>query len=184
VARCEGGELAEECQMSYTNTLAVHPREHDFVVCGGLDVHISENGGKRWRRATRWEEEPDHPKYAHGDHHALAILPDGTIFDGNDGGVSVSENRGVRWRTRVSGMVTTMFYDLDVAPTDSQCIVGGTQDNGTLLRDANDLPGHFHRVIPGDGAWACTIQPMRRTSSAPITRFTFSGISGKAAEDG
>jgi photosystem II stability/assembly factor-like uncharacterized protein len=149
----KGGELADESQMSYTNTIAVHPVNPDFVVCGGLDLHISVEGEKRWRRATRWDEDADHPKYAHGDHHALAILPDGTIFDGNDGGIAVSTDGGGRWRTRVSGMVTTMFYDLDVAPTDSECMAGGTQDNGTVLRDRHDPRGVFHRVIPGDGAW-------------------------------
>ncbi len=153
--RIDHGPLfREESQMSYTNTIAVHPRNRDFVVCGGLDLLISEDSGKQWRRATRWDEDPPAgPRYAHGDHHALAILPNGWIIDGNDGGIAVSQDAGKSWEMRNQGMNTTMFYDIDVAPTNSNCMGGGTQDNGTLLRDTTDKPGQFRKVIHGDGAW-------------------------------
>ena len=147
------GSLRQEQQLNYTNVIAVHPTNPDFVVIGGLDVHISEDGGRHWRRATQWNAECGTPRHAHGDHHALAILPNGHIFDGNDGGVFASEDGGRTWEARVAGMATTMFYDLDVAPTNSNCFGGGAQDNGTLIHEAADPPGFFKCAIPGDGGW-------------------------------
>lgn len=150
-----GGAAAfqTERQMGYNNVVAVHPRNPDFVVCGGMDLRISADGGKHWRRATRWDEGPRAPRYAHSDHHALAILANGWIIDGNDGGVSVSKDGGKSWETRIKGMNTTMFYDVDMAPTNSDCFGGGTQDNGTVLRNSSDKKGQFRKVLPGDGGW-------------------------------
>ena len=145
--------LRYELQMFYTNTVAVHPLNPEFVAVGGLDIHISEDGGRRWRRSSHWDADFGQPHHAHADHHALLILPNGHIIDGNDGGVAVSEDHGRTWHARIDGMCTTMFYDVDVAPTNVECFGGGSQDNGTLLHHAGDPVGSFRREIPGDGAW-------------------------------
>ncbi len=143
----------QEFQMSYTNTIAVHPRNRDFVVCGGLDLTITEDSGKTWRRATRWDAGDGSRRHVHGDHHALLFLTNSVIVSGNDGGVAVSQDAGKTWETRVRGMNTAMFYNIDVAATDSGCFGGGTQDNGTIIRSSSDKPGEFRKVIAGDGAW-------------------------------
>jgi len=148
-----GKQFEGEQQTSYTNCIAVHPEDPDFVVAGGLDVHVSGDGGSRWRHATDDSADPGGPKSVHGDHHALLVLKDGTIITACDGGVYVSANRGKSWKPRILGMQTTMFYAMNVAPTNSNCMGGGCQDNGTLVRDDRDKPGHFRKVIDGDGAW-------------------------------
>jgi hypothetical protein len=142
--------------MSYTNTIAVHPRDRDFVVCGGFELTLTEDGGKTWRRATKFDEDRGKkpgPRYVHEDHHALAILPNGWIVDGNDGGMAVSEDRGKTWEMRVQGMNTTQFYQVDVAPSNSDFLGGGAQDSGTLLRAGSDVAGHFRRAEFGDGSF-------------------------------
>ena len=110
------------------------------------------------------------PRYVHRDHHALVIpnVPDSKdilIYDGNDSGVSVSEDGGDTWDDRSRGLGTTMFYDVDVAQGDSKgrIIAGGTQDNGTLMTksarlpaaegEASDQPADFDPELGGDGGW-------------------------------
>ncbi len=148
-----GRHFEDETQSSYTNCVAVHPEDPEFVVAGGLDLYVSANGGKTWRHATSDSAPPGRPNAVHGDHHALLVLKDGTIVTGSDGGVYVSSDRGKSWKPRVLGMQTTMFYAMDVAATNPNCMGGGCQDAGTLVRDNRDKPGHFRNVIGGDGAW-------------------------------
>jgi photosystem II stability/assembly factor-like uncharacterized protein len=148
-----GRHFRSEQQASYTNCIAVHPEDPEFVVAGGLDVHVSRNGGKTWVHASDGGALPGTPRAVHDDQHALVILKDGTIVAGSDGGVYVSPNGGKTWSPRLRGMQTTMFYALDVAATNPNAMGGGCQDNGTLVRDDRDAPGHFRNVIGGDGIW-------------------------------
>jgi photosystem II stability/assembly factor-like uncharacterized protein len=153
-----------ESQLSYNNTIAVHPANPDFVVCGAVDLHLTRNGGKKWTRVTTGERgsggEPFPPNYVHSDHHAIVIDADGRIFSGNDGGVALSVDGGRSWMDRSNGMVTTMFYAADVAQSNSHVFGGGTQDNGTLIAGVPSNTGEptppereFTRVLSSDGGW-------------------------------
>ncbi len=87
------GNIASEyeVQMTYNNAIAVHPTNSDHVLCGGVDLHLSEDGGKTWRLVTRWEQDRGKPDYAHADHHAI-LMPaakPGRVYDMNDGGMDV-----------------------------------------------------------------------------------------------
>jgi photosystem II stability/assembly factor-like uncharacterized protein len=149
-----GSHFAEEGQISYGNTIAVHPTDPNFVICGGVDLHLSRNGGKTWRQATFWDSDRGKPDYAHADHHALlmpAAVP-GRIYDANDGGMDVSEDTGSTWANRSNGLAVTMFYDLDVAQTNGLIFGGGAQDNGTLVT-TNGAAGGFFELLGGDGGW-------------------------------
>src|SRR6202035_1921300 len=70
-----GRHFAAERQMSYGNVIAVHPRDPGFVICGGIDLHLSENDSKSWIQMTDDAMRRGDPWYAHADHHALAIRP-------------------------------------------------------------------------------------------------------------
>lgn len=143
-----------EDQMSYGLTIVVHPQIPHHVLCGGVDLHLSINGGATWRKVTRWDAERGTPGYAHADHHALlmpAAIP-GRVFDANDGGMDVSEDGGVNWVNRSNGLACTMFYDLEVAQSDPGTYGGGAQDNGTLLTQNSQASG-FGEISGGDGGW-------------------------------
>src|SRR5439155_21319629 len=61
---------------------------------------------------------------------------------------------GETWHDRSAGMVTTMFYDVDVPPSNSSILGGGAQDAGTLFTGVDGkAPGEFTRVLSGDGGW-------------------------------
>ena len=62
----------------------------------------------------------------------------GLVYDANDGGLDVSEDGGRKWNNRSEGLAITMFYDLDVAPSDGRFFGGGAQDNGTVITKTGD----------------------------------------------
>ena len=132
-----GAHFADEGQMFYGNTIVVHPTNPLHVLCGGVDLHLTTNGGTSWRRATEWDADRGRPEYAHADHHAL-VMPaarPGLVYDANDGGLDASLDGGARWENRSNGLATNMFYDLDVAQSDGRIFGGGAQDNGTLVTE-------------------------------------------------
>ena len=146
------GRYPTERQMSYNNTIAVHPHRPDSMVWGGMKLYRTDDGGSNWCRITNTERGTK--DYVHGDHHALLWPEDNLIVSGNDGGVSVTRDGGSTWVERSHGMVTTMFYNLDVAASDGTIFGGGTQDNGTLIAGvAGCKPGEMFPAISGDGSW-------------------------------
>jgi photosystem II stability/assembly factor-like uncharacterized protein len=142
----------DESQLAYANCISVHPRNPDFVICGGVNLHRTTDGGCTWLQITDWYAPFEDPTYAHSDHHALAFGTDGRVYDANDGGVAVSDDGGTTWATRSNGLEVTMFYDVDVSPVDARCYGGGSQDNGTVVTETGS-PDDFKRVLGGDGGW-------------------------------
>ena len=147
-----GGRFPTERQMDYNNAIVVHPHRPDSVIWGGMKLHRTDNAGRNWRTIT--SKQHGARNYVHDDHHALLWPDDEMILSGNDGGVSISRDGGRTWQERSHRMVTTMFYDLDLAPTNGKIFGGGTQDNGTLIAGVDGTSdGDFVSAIGGDGAW-------------------------------
>lgn len=149
-----GTHFAKERQINYNNTVAVHPQNPNHVICGGVDLHLSTDGGKNWERVTRWNAFVGEPNYAHSDHHCLLMPPTkaGRIYDANDGGLDISEDGGRNWINRSNGLAVTMYYDLDVAQSDERVFGGGAQDNGTLITTTGGSNDHYE-LLGGDGGW-------------------------------
>jgi photosystem II stability/assembly factor-like uncharacterized protein len=146
--------FADEGQMSYGNTIAVHPTNPNHVLCGGVDLHLTTNGGTSWQLASHWDAPRGGPAYAHADHHQLlmpAAAP-GRVYSANDGGLDVSEDGGKHWANRSKGLAVTMYYDVDVAQTDVRLFGGGAQDNGTLITTTGASDDAFE-LLGGDGGW-------------------------------
>jgi photosystem II stability/assembly factor-like uncharacterized protein len=148
-----GRHFSHERQIFHNCTISVHPHHPEFVICGGVELHLTRNGGASWVRATDRHAPQHGHHYVHGDHHAVVFAGGDLIYDANDGGIAVSVDAGKTWSSRGAGMVNTMFYAIDVAPTNSDCFGGGAQDNGTLVTGINEEVGNFRRVLNGDGAW-------------------------------
>lgn len=159
-----------EGQHGYNNTIAVHPTDPGFVVCGITNLHRTRNGGGKWEPISTGKRgeiagTPRPRNLVHADQHAILILdkgPNPLLIAGHDGGVSVSENGGDDWEDRSTGMVTTMFYDIDVAPSNSRVFGGGAQDTGSVisgvlpdgsLATEDSDPTQYIRVLPSDGSF-------------------------------
>ena len=53
-----GDHFENEEQLSYGNTIVVHPTNPEIVICGGVDLHRTTDGGTTWRKITRWDRSP------------------------------------------------------------------------------------------------------------------------------
>jgi hypothetical protein len=87
----------------------------------------------------------------HVDQHALVRDERGRVWLGNDGGVYRSGDRGGTWVSLNRGLRITQFNNGAAALPDGS-LLGGTQDNGTLLREADGWTG----VLGADGGAAVT----------------------------
>ena len=149
-----GNHFRSEGQISYGNTIAVHPTKPNHVLCGGVDLHLSTDGGRNWTQVTKWDARRGTARYAHADHHCLLMPPaaPGRVYDPNDGGMDFSEDGGLNWKNRSSGLAVTMYYDADAAQSDERTFGGGAQDNGTLITTTGRADDHFE-ILGGDGGW-------------------------------
>ena len=72
-----------------------------------------------------------------------------TLYTGNDGGIYKSTDSGSTW-TSLNGPTfsATQFESIAYHPSDRQFMIGGTQDNGTLMKRAD---GTWLEADGGDG---------------------------------
>lgn len=169
-----GNHFAAEGQMSYGNAIAVHPTDPNQVICGGVDLHLTSNGGTSWQVVSHWDAQRDTPSYAHADHHLLlmpAAAP-GRVYSANDGGLDMSGDGGRHWTNRSRGLAVTMYYDMDVAQTDVRLFGGGAQDNGTLVTTTG-APDDAFELLGGDGGWM-VVDP--REAGHIYASFQFGGM--------
>jgi photosystem II stability/assembly factor-like uncharacterized protein len=124
----------------YDNIIWVDPTSADIVVVGGIDLWRSIDSGRNFTRISNWRNSPQTP---HADHHAIVESPqfNGTtnkvVFFGNDGGIyrandvyAASTTAG--WTELNNNLGITQFYG-GAGNATSGRIIGGTQDNSTLV---------------------------------------------------
>lgn len=130
-------------QCWYDMVLSVDPRDPDTLYAGGL--WLWRYDGATWTRLLP----------GHVDQHAITWAGR-TLISGNDGGVFSSKNRGGTWKSHNKGLTLTQFYHGAMHPTSFGTVLGGSQDNGTAVRDARvarQAPGAtWRRIFGGDGA--------------------------------
>ena len=134
---------------------------YNEIVCDPLDVgrvyvfdtflHVSEDGGKTFKRVPR--------QHRHVDDHALWIDPHDNdyLLVGCDGGVYESFDRGANWDFKPN-LPVTQFYRVSVDNSlPFYYVYGGTQDNNTLggpsrTRDRIGIANeHWFVTVGGDG---------------------------------
>lgn len=153
----------------YDNTIAVmpYPRDtnylNDVIICGGIDIWRSTNGGGSFTKISRWSS---WPTSAHADQHVIVPHPryNGTtnrqVYFGNDGGVwrannvlSVSQLSG--WTNLNTSLGITQFYGASRNDS-SGILVGGTQDNGTLRDTDSSGFNSWTRPSGADGGFTAS----------------------------
>jgi photosystem II stability/assembly factor-like uncharacterized protein len=134
----------------------------------------SDDGGVNWASISQGNGSG---ASLHTDDHAYAFGSDGSVYDGNDGGIWRSDDRGTSWTTMNTNIVITQFQGVALHPN-SNIVLGGTQDNGTNLRNAavTAPPDWFHADF-GDGGMAVIDQatPQRMFHTYFNQAFNFMG---------
>ncbi len=127
----------------YDNEIGVHPTDPDRILCGGVGLYLSLNGGESFQPRTG----------IHVDHHAIAFSPSSpdVCYNGNDGGLYVSGNGGISFTSLNANLPITQFYELGISLPRPDMVMGGTQDNGSNRRPGSD--GIWEHETGGDGAY-------------------------------
>jgi photosystem II stability/assembly factor-like uncharacterized protein len=124
----------------YLCTSAIAPASPSTILVGGLELRRTTNAGGSWSTVTP----------PHVDIHALEFDAAGRLLCGDDGGIHRSSNFGTSWQAINGNLGLVQFYaGISLDPSDPTVVYGGSQDNGTLMRDA----GGWVTVLGGDGGY-------------------------------
>jgi hypothetical protein len=179
-----GGEVGDyDSQSSYNMVLEVHPQNGDIVFLGGTNLYRSTDGfstnlNTAWiggyDTANNIKILPNH----FVDQHALAFYPSNPnkMLSSNDGGVFITEDN-IRampsWLSLNNGFVTTQFYTLGLDEFGARgAVMGGLQDNGTLIANKPIDLSSWVSLLSGDGGYSA----ITRNSSFYFGSFQFGKI--------
>ncbi|MGQ0648668.1 MAG: dockerin type I domain-containing protein [Gemmatimonadaceae bacterium] len=132
-------------QSEYNLVIGVDPDDENRVIIGGVRLFRSRDGGVNFQQIAA---------NVHSDWHALSFDPQDPrrIVTGCDGGIFTSTNGGDSWRSLNSGITATQFYPgIAVHPSNPGIVIGGTQDNGSMMSNGALF---WAGISYGDGGWA------------------------------
>ncbi len=137
----------------YYGQIRVDPSDANNLYMMGVPAYKSDDGGRTWR--------PDLARSLHVDHHALEVDPNNPrrLWLGNDGGLSVSNDRGASWDW-FQNLPIAQFYAVGLDNSHPYRIYGGTQDNGTWGGPSYNPdrgvvgPDDWFKIGGGDGFYA------------------------------
>lgn len=117
----------------YCGQVRVNPKDPNDIVTLGVIALRSKDGGRTWREIARGN---------HVDHHAWWFNPSNPdhMLNGNDGGLYVSYDGGDNW-LHINNMPVGQFTTIAVDNKRPYNVMGGTQDNGTIMGPSNARPG-------------------------------------------
>jgi hypothetical protein len=156
----------------YDNLLSVSPTDENFVIWGGIDLYRSTTGGTGFTKFSAWQYQSlTGATSAHADHHIAVPHPNfngttnRTFFFANDGGIYRADDVTTAgnnppsmtngWVELNNNFAVTQFYGGAGHPPTGR-IVGGTQDNGTLLFNPASASAseNWTRPFGGDGGFS------------------------------
>lgn len=159
-------------QWGYDLVIKVKPDDPDVVILGAVTLYRSKDGFKTnnadWIGGTCPFDNCDYdyryPNH-HSDLHCINFLPSNpnVLFTGSDGGVHKTLDdlaETVDWISLNNGYFTTQFYTIaiDHSGQKPDYIIGGLQDNGTLMTSTQNVLEPWSNPSRGDGFY-CQIPP-------------------------
>ena len=135
----------------YYADLRVDPKNENRVYSLHSIITYSEDGGESFETLVPYAG-------VHPDHHAMWIHPEdpSLMYDGNDGGLYVSRDRGVNW-SFVENLPLGQFYHISVDNQIPYNVYGGMQDNGSwrgpsaVWRTGGIRNAFWQEIAFGDG---------------------------------
>lgn len=157
-------------QSSYDLYIAVSPTDTNLVFLGGTNIYRSSNGWSTpaydwiggYQCDTAKISNYVYPHH-HPDQHKMVFYPSNAkrVLTGDDGGIQRTEDITdftVSWTSMNNWYNTGQFYTCAIEPgnTNSEIIIGGLQDNGTLFTPSIDYRKAWKSIMYGDGSY-CAI---------------------------
>jgi PKD repeat protein len=109
------------------------------MIGGGLNHYRSANGGRSWTQKGVWTNGNAAVPTVHADTQDVTFSPVNTsnAFVANDGGMYIWNENTQAFTERTNGLIISMYYDAKASQRTPYTIIGGTQDNGGRLMNAN-----------------------------------------------
>ncbi|MBI4475532.1 MAG: glycosyl hydrolase [Acidobacteria bacterium] len=134
----------------YFSQVRIDPNDPEIVFLGGVDLHLSLDGGKTVNTAAASK--------IHSDHHAIWINPANShhVLIGNDGGLAVSYDQSKTW-VFLPNLPVGLFYHVGYDMATPYNVCGGMQDNydwcgPSAVRGSAGIAGyHWATIQGGDG---------------------------------
>jgi photosystem II stability/assembly factor-like uncharacterized protein len=134
----------------YFSQVRIDPNDPDVLFLGGVDLHLSTDGGKTVNTAAA--------SRIHSDHHAIWIDPlnSNHVLIGNDGGLAVSYDASKTWNF-LPNLPVGLFYHVSFDMAIPYNVCGGMQDNydwcgpSAVRGNAGIANHHWATVQGGDG---------------------------------
>ncbi|MCF8464709.1 MAG: T9SS type A sorting domain-containing protein [Flavobacteriales bacterium] len=168
-------------QSWYDLAIACNPVNSSDIYVGGINIWRSvlkaEPGS--FVNITQWKENlSSTTSYCHADVHDLVFSPyDNALFACTDGGLYRSTDQGNSFTKLSVGMNIMQFYNIASHESSPNRIIGGTQDNGTNLKNTNSTTW---KHVSGADASSCAFSP-----SDPTTFYgTKNGIVFRSTDNG
>ena len=146
--------------------IRVDPKDENEVYAFGVSKGISRDGGKTWKI---WNATDTTSDWTHGDNHAMWFdeeNPD-RIVVGNDGGITLTYNGGVKWKNFFDIIPTTQFYTVSYDMKTPFNVFGAVQDEGTMSGNEVNVFGKVPdttlrpwRMAPGGEGTQIQIDPV------------------------
>lgn len=170
-----GSNLLANGQGDYDNIIWVNPIDENQIITGGIDLFRSTNGGGTFTKISDWQHQPFYGAgdSVHADQHMIVEHPqfnntsNKIVFFGNDGGIYKNNDVSTAdihtgWTELNNNLGITQFYGAAGNPT-TGTIIGGTQDNGSLLYTLPPAPK------AGRSPTAAMAAGLLQTPAIPIT---------------
>jgi len=174
-AIADGGGLLDPLadQGTWDNVIAVDPSRKDRIFFAGVSFWLWDGGGDfdgqgQWNQAATSNSSATNKRYLHVDHHEIVFNMDAEppkMYIGNDGGLfrtrgDFRKQQKPFYEEINTGYNVTQFYAMDASARGD--VIGGTQDNNTIIRQRNSLTGKsYEQMIGGDGFY-CEISRLRK----------------------
>ena len=136
--------------------IRVDPSDPETIYIMGLSLHVSNDGGKKFRSL----------RGMHGDHHALWIDPKDPnhLINGNDGGANSSTDGGKTWKLFIKGLPMVQFFNLNYDMGEPFRVYGSIQVHGSRraivdLSDRANIPAQDWVGAPGGEGSSHFIDP-------------------------
>lgn len=142
-------------QAWYDLAFAASPTALNELYVGCLNVWKTTDAGAtnaNWTMLNDWRAY--NQAFTHADIHHLQFF-NNKLYCGSDGGIYVSNDKGVNFTDITGEAQITQFYKIDVAKQSAANIVGGTQDNGGYAYSNSTWKGYHG----GDGM-DCAVNPL------------------------
>ncbi len=153
-------------QAYYDLVVEIDPSDDATAYFGGIDMLKTTNNAAGFTQITNWSGNwpcsGSAPPNIHADQHALVFNPytSNAALSGNDGGLYYSTNMNnstPTWTDKNEGFNVTQYYAIATHPSNSDYVIGGTQDNGSHKLTSYGT-GSGTSISGGDGGFCHILQ--------------------------